>query len=292
VKPAHVRERNGLHARASPRTDGVAGPQEFGCTAALTKQATAEKREEARRSRESTKTTNTMKEPRKTPKPKAPREPAQSPPPYRLDDALESVHAPTPLDGLVIGGTPASESCSRACDAEDFEEQPETVIDQIARLPKRWMQRYAAALFKVGGIASLARKAIRPECGGISIDSVRKAAANCPEFAGLIAAAQLDGQQTVDAAVYTGATVGDDVPVYQQGEYIATKKVRSDKAAELFYKKNGLMADQNVNVLHTGRIELVDESQMADMLREVALLLHGQPKQATGRVVSEREREA
>lgn len=232
-----------------------------------------------------------MKEPRKTPHP-----PALSP----LDEALEAAFDPMAEESSPASSAPSSmaslaqreapegqaallmeetsdgESSPRARDAEDFEEQPETVADQIARLPKRWMQCYAGTLFKVGGIASLARKAIRPECGGISIDSVRKAAANCPEFAALIAAAQLDGQQTVDAAVYTGATVGDDVPVYQQGEYVATKKVRSDKAAELFYKKNGLMADQQVNVTHTGHVTTPDEALPAQLLRVAEMLFGGQ----------------
>lgn len=187
--------------------------------------------------------------------------------------------------GLVTEDTIAAisgRSPERRCD----DEAPETTEDIILRLPSRWMQRYIREMLACGLPAEA-----RSRAGGISPSIVAKALAEHPSMAALHAQSIADRHERVDAAVYRGATEGDDVPVVSQGEVVTTVKKRCVKSGELYYKRHGLMAADQVNVTHNGRVELVDESQMAEMLRDVALLLHGQPKRIEGKVVSESDKE-
>lgn len=200
------------------------------------------------------------------------------------DTLILSAHKQEAAEGLVSVVTVAEisdQSPQRGCD----DEAAETTEDIILRLPSRWMQRYIREMMACG-LPSEARS----RAGGLSVTVVAKALAEHPSMAALHAQAIADRHERVDAAVYRGATEGDDVPVVSQGEVISTVKKRCVKSGELYYKRHGLMAADQVNVTHASRVEIADESQMADMLRDVALLLHGQPRRIEGKVVSESDR--
>ena len=65
-------------------------------------------------------------------------------------------------------------------------------------------------------------------------------------------------------------------------------KRRSDKAGELWMKRHGLMAADQVQHTHSGRVEMVDDSQLNAVLAGVAAKLFGaQPKAIPGKVVEE-----
>jgi len=199
---------------------------------------------------------------------------------YPLDRALEAALRPPCGDGDgSSGGQPevwlteeGGDAFSQASRAR-CPDEPETIAEMIAALPLRWMRYYAAALFRVGGIAALARRAIRPECGGISHHSVEKAAKDCPLFAQLIEQAERDGDGLVAAAVFKSATVGELQPVYQGGKLVGHRRTRNVKDAELWMRKRGMLAADRQEVRHTGKVELVQTSELPAVLAEVTARL-------------------
>lgn len=174
-------------------------------------------------------------------------------------------------------------NASPACEA-DFE----TVEQEIDRLPKDWMRRYMREAMRCGSAAE-ARAAV----GGISASSVAKACDQCPDFARLHKEALEHRHGRVDAAVYRGAVDGDRVP-FNTRDGVQWYEKRDTKAAELWMRRHGLLAADQVQHTHTGRVEVVDDARMADVLAGVARLLFrpGTMKQVEGKVVSETDKKA
>jgi hypothetical protein len=165
-------------------------------------------------------------------------------------------------------------------------DKPPETIEQRLRGLQPWKAKFVLTLMDVAGVLPLA--AVRQRVSMKSVEEHLKADA---DFAKACAEAVSHSNGMLEGAIMRAATIGDLTPSYQSGKLVGYVRKRDTKAAELALKMRGLMPEQQVNVSLTSRVELAREDQMADMLREVALLLHGQPKQITGTVVSERERE-
>ena len=172
-------------------------------------------------------------------------------------------------EGQVKGDKEGSLSSTSLDPARD-EDEPETRGMVIARLPARWMRLYITELF-ASGSPSAARLFAKPADGGVSQSTVNKALAMEPDFAILHRQAIEAVHERVDHAVYKGATEGDEVPYVVQG-VVHHYKRRSDRAAEVHYKRHGLLASQQstLTVTHQGKVEMSHDEQLGQIMDQVA----------------------
>jgi hypothetical protein len=64
-------------------------------------------------------------------------------------------------------------------------------------------------------------------------------------------------------------------PVHQAGMLVGYKRVRDTKAAELIFKRQGLMAPEQVSVTQSGKVEVVHSGNIAARVASVASKLFG-----------------
>lgn len=166
---------------------------------------------------------------------------------------------------------------------EVVDEDIETQSQIIARLPKTWMRVYIAELLRCGSMAEA-----REMAGGVGASSVDAACRKHPDLARLHAEATAARHERVDTALYRGATEGDEVPLVSQGAVVSSYRKRDTKAAEVYYRRHGLLADTKATVTHQGHVTTPD-SDLPAQLRKVAEMLFGgqEPKAIEGKVVSE-----
>lgn len=195
--------------------------------------------------------------------------------------------------GLHLEDRSATPNASLGASERDVEaDAPVTLETAILALPAHWMRVYVRALYDVGDPVE-ARKVVKASIGTVLPGTVTRFARECPAFGELITEHQKAQNEAVDAAVYRGATEGDLMPIAHQGVITDTYRRRDTKAAIAHYQRHGLLASQQVQHTHTGRVEMVDDARMAGVLENVARLLFGGPapvKEIGGKVVSESDK--
>ena len=187
------------------------------------------------------------------------------------------------LDPLVIQETSSTSEAQLGAPASL--DEPPTLETAILALPALWMRVYVEALYLAGDPVK-ARAAVKAKIGTVLPSTVSRFQRECPAFGQLCADHEQIQHQTLDAYVYRGGTEGDLTP-FNTKEGIEWYRRRSDKAAETYYKRHGLMAADQVQHTHTGRVELAQDSALPGMLADVARLLFPPAKQIEGKVVSE-----
>lgn len=133
--------------------------------------------------------------------------------------------------GLVVERPPGS---------HESQELPQSVAESLSTL-RPWQTRYVLSLIRLGGIQTLACQ----DCG-VSIFNIRKYVSESPDFAHACAVAVEHSNQMVEAALYRGATIGDQKPVWHQGVLVGYERKRSHKDAELLLKLRGKLAQGSV----------------------------------------------
>jgi hypothetical protein len=192
----------------------------------------------------------------------------------------------TSEQALDLTATSGDDSPSRAHARIDEDEMPATRIALIQALPKRWLRLYMTALYETGNPPEA-----REIAGGVSKASVEKACMDYPEFGALHKEAMDARHERVDACLLKVSLEGDTIPVFQQGEEVGSYQKANPKAIETYYKRHGLLAADQVNVTHGGRVDTVTDAQIPEMLVSVAKLLFGQRQPVkTLKVVSESDK--
>lgn len=160
---------------------------------------------------------------------------------------------------------PGLEKIAQASDA------PRTVMEDLADLPQ-WQAKYVLHLMEKGGVIALACMA-----SNVSRRSVEDWQARSPAFARACASAVESATDLLEAAGFRGATIGDLQPVYQQGELVGTKRVRSSKDLEIMLKLRGRLKEEsgNTTVTNNLRVSLVPDQALADRLASVSDAIFG-----------------
>lgn len=186
------------------------------------------------------------------------------PPPYPLDQAIAAAHCDTEAgddwidgdsgDSAVAAGSSAADGQQAALVSEGNTlerrsgapapdtEPPPTLAQQLLGLPQ-WQVRVVAALMECGGNVALASRQ-----AGVGRDAVARFRATSQQFDRACRDATDHACDLVEASLFRGATIGDLTPVFQGGILAGWKRVRSDKAAELFMTLQGRMQEKQQGV--------------------------------------------
>jgi hypothetical protein len=211
------------------------------------------------------------------------REGPESPAPYPIDEALEDAYAaslviPTtseagrsrarPREAGDGGNEPAEpgrieDGAADAGPVEPADMPPESLEERLREL-QPWKASFVLKLMECGGVLPVA--ALRQR---VSMRSVEAHLQSDPAFAKACKEAVSHSNGVLEAAIMKGATIGDLGPVYQGGELVGYKRVRSPKDAELALKLRGMMPDQNIQVTHGGRVELARDEEIPGILADV-----------------------
>ena len=141
---------------------------------------------------------------------------------------------------------------------------PESLTQRLRHLAQ-WQARYVLALREYGGIVALACRKV-----SVSRDSVSRALRESPEFAAACAEAVEDSTDLIEAAAFRGATVGDTQPIYQGGQLVGYRRVRSVKDAEIMLKIRGRLRDEmEVTNIQAGSVEVVHKHEAKALVSDV-----------------------
>lgn len=159
---------------------------------------------------------------------------------------------------------------------------PETLAIRLKMLPSRWMVTFVLALMELGGEPALAASRCH-----VSLRSVRRTMAECPEFADACREAEEHTTGVMRAGIYQSATVGDLKAIYRGVYLVGFERVKNIKAAEMVLKLRGYLQDGPQQQARATEAHVADEALTGIVAAVTARLFAGQ----RGRPVVEIESE-